>query len=264
MRRLILTLLTGMLAAACNGPGAGPGSSAERAVVTGTAMYRERIMLPPTAVFEVKLEDVSRQDVAATVIGAARIDGPGPYTFSIGYDPAKIDERMTYSVRGTVTVDDQLMFTTDMTYPVLTRGAGSEAELLLKRVPALPADDNDDSAALEGTFWILTHLGGTEVELTEHSLQPHLVLEADSNRAGGSGDCNRFSGGYEVEGNKLTFGQLAMTMMACVEGMTIDNQLSVALDGTETFIIEAGRLELLDSGGTVLATFKAGEPPARD
>jgi len=55
-----------------------------------------------------------------------------------------------------------------------------------------------------------------------------------------------------------------MTMMACVEGMTIDNQLSVALDGTETFIIEAGRLELLDSGGTVLATFKAGEPPARD
>lgn len=264
MRRLILTLLTGMLAAACNGPGAGPGSSAEPAVVTGTAMYRERIMLPPTAVFEVKLEDVSRQDVAATVIGAARIEGPGPYTFSIGYDPARIDERMTYSLRGTVTVDGQLMFTTDMTYPVLTRGAGSEAELLLKRVPALPADDNDDSAALEGTFWILTHLGGTEVELAEDSAQPHLVLEADSNRAGGSGDCNRFSGGYEVDGSKLAFGQLAMTMMACIEGMDVDNRLAAALSDTKTFTVEGRQLQLVEAGGTVVASFEVGEPAATE
>src|SRR3990172_1248087 len=36
--------------------------------VTGTASYRERIALPPDAVFEATLEDVSRADAPAEVI----------------------------------------------------------------------------------------------------------------------------------------------------------------------------------------------------
>jgi putative lipoprotein len=38
---------------------------------------------------------------------------------------------MQYSVRATIRHADQLLFTTDTHYPVLTRGAGNTADVLL-------------------------------------------------------------------------------------------------------------------------------------
>jgi putative lipoprotein len=45
--------------------------------------------LPPGAVLEATLEDVSRADAAAEVIGQARVEEPGnpPIPFEIRYDP---------------------------------------------------------------------------------------------------------------------------------------------------------------------------------
>jgi putative lipoprotein len=53
--------------------------------INGTATYRERMALPPDAVFEVTLEDISRADATADVLGRARIENPGnpPFHFSI-------------------------------------------------------------------------------------------------------------------------------------------------------------------------------------
>ena len=245
----------GLIAVAC----ADYGTEEEQAEITGTAMYRERIMLPPNAVFEATLEDVSRADAPATVLGTATVEGAGPYEFAIAYDASQIDERMSYAVRGKVTVDGQLMFTTDTTNPVLTRGAGNTVDLMLKRVARSTGGD-DGGAALEGTYWKLTEVGGGTFELGEHALEPHLAL--DGGQASGAGDCNQFSGGYELDGNKLAFGQLAMTMKACFEGMEVDSKLSTALGNTESFAIEGNSLMLMDPGGTVVATFEAGEAPA--
>ncbi|MGD8439016.1 MAG: YbaY family lipoprotein [Holophagae bacterium] len=105
-------------------------------VVRGTATYRERMALPPDAVLEVTLEDVSRMDVPAEVIGRVEIADPGnpPYAFEIPYDADAIDERHSYSVWARITRDGTLMFTTDTAAPVLTRRAGNEVELVLKRV----------------------------------------------------------------------------------------------------------------------------------
>ena len=57
--------------------------------VSGTATYRERMALPPGAVLEVVLEDVSRADAPAEVIGLARVENPGnpPFRFEIAYRP---------------------------------------------------------------------------------------------------------------------------------------------------------------------------------
>src|SRR5204863_418738 len=96
--------------------------------VAGSATYRERIALPPNAVFEVTLEDVARADAPAEVIGRTRLDQPGqpPFHFSIQYDPARIVESHRYHLRARVTVAGDLMFTTDQSYPVLTQGNGSQ------------------------------------------------------------------------------------------------------------------------------------------
>ena len=70
-------------------------SSVQGAVVRGQALYRERIALPPGSVFEATLEDVSRADAHAAVLGTFRAEnaGPVPIRFEIAYDPKAIDER---------------------------------------------------------------------------------------------------------------------------------------------------------------------------
>jgi copper homeostasis protein (lipoprotein) len=102
--------------------------------VTGTATYMQRIALPPTAVFEASVQDVSRADAAAEVIGSVRIESPGqpPIAFAIEVDPKRIDERRRYTVRATISVDGKLLLTTDRAYPVLTQGNGREVALLLR------------------------------------------------------------------------------------------------------------------------------------
>lgn len=103
--------------------------------VTGEATYRERIALPPNAVFEAILEDVSRQDVPAEVIARTRLENPGqpPFRFSIAYDPARIVDSHSYSIRARVSVAGNLMFTMDRSYPVLTQGHGSETPIIMMR-----------------------------------------------------------------------------------------------------------------------------------
>ena len=105
--------------------------------VSGTVAYRERIAMPPDAVVIVKLLDTSRMDVAAEELGVHLIDGPGsvPVPYSIAFDPAEIDERHTYSVRATISLGDELLWTTDTNYPVITGGNPLTADLLLVAVP---------------------------------------------------------------------------------------------------------------------------------
>jgi uncharacterized lipoprotein YbaY len=86
--------------------------------------------LPPGAVLEATLEDVSKADAAAEVIGRTQLENPGnpPIRFEIPYDPSRIDPRMSYAVRARITVDGKPFFITDQHYPVLTRGKGDEVE----------------------------------------------------------------------------------------------------------------------------------------
>lgn len=111
-------------------------NAAQAAELSGTAFYRERIALPPSAVFVATLEDVSRADAPAEVLGRVEVAPAGqvPIAFAIPYDPARIDPRFTYAVRATIRVDGRLRFTTTTVHPVLTRGHGDRVELLLQRV----------------------------------------------------------------------------------------------------------------------------------
>lgn len=113
-----------------------PSEHASEAEVTGQATYRERIALPDGAYFSVTLEDVSRADAKAEIIGGARFalkSGP-PIPFSISYDPARIKASNRYAVRAHIEHDGRLLFATDTHYPVLTHQAPDTVELLLKRV----------------------------------------------------------------------------------------------------------------------------------
>ena len=105
------------------------------ALVEGVATYRERMALPPGALFEAILEDVSATDAPAKEIARSELASPSgpPFRFAIAYDPADIEPAHAYSVRARVTLGGELMFTSDSAHLVLTRGNGRTVDILLKR-----------------------------------------------------------------------------------------------------------------------------------
>ena len=441
------------------------------AQLKGTASYRERVALTPDAVFEAMLEDVSRADAQAIVIGSVRIDKPAqvPIRFEIPYDPARIDQSHSYSVRGRIARGSQLLFTSDQAYPVLTRGHGKEMQLLLRMVkaskpanrPALaaplgalpatfigelpcadcpgiryqvnlfpdrvfvsrmtylgrgdegnsddigsyvvssdrstiilkgdrdapvmlriknadtlrmldvegrdiesplnydlqrtkevelleprgqmrgmyryfadaglftecrtrrkwPVAQEKDNAALEAayakarlapgeellanlegqvamrpkmegqgsqptlvverfvgfspgetcgarfssvplenTYWKLVRLGGKSITVAPKQREPYFVLDSKTKRIAGFGGCNRFTGAYQRNGDRLILAKMAMTFMACPEEMETERDFVAVLEQTKSWKILDDRFELFDSGGSFLARFMGRAP----
>ena len=109
---------------------------ARGAIIEGTAIYRERIAIPPNSVFEAILEDVTIIDAKAIEIGQVsfRPSGGTPIRFSITFNPARIDPTRLYSVRAHILANGRPMFASDRLHPVLTRGAGHTVDILLKMV----------------------------------------------------------------------------------------------------------------------------------
>lgn len=326
-------------------------------MITGTATYKERIALAPGAVLEVTLEDVSRADAPAVVIGRTRVESLGapPFHFSITFDPAKVQVTHRYAVRARITLSDQLLFTTDTVQPVLGASDRTSVDLLLRRAGAattavtlpakvapveparrirgaysyladsgfftdcrsgqrLPVAQEGDNAALEAaysrtrtqpgaavlaevdgrvemrlpmeggqpkptllierfiqvrpggcetasdaslenTYWKLVQLNGTPVELFERQREAHLILQPAQHRVMGSGGCNCLQGSYRLDANKLSFGQVAATLMACRDGMEQERKFLAALPRVGHWAVTGERLELFDASGVLLTQF---------
>ena len=225
--------------------------------ITGSVTYRERIALPPDAVLQVALLDVSRMDVAATLIAEKTLvpEQGVPIPFELDYDPLLIDSRLVYAVRATIRHDDNLLFVTDTHYPVLTRGHGEKVDLVLKRSGGGAAAIAD--AELTNTRWLLRTLGEVKVEIDPDHRAPFLQFEdkTGSNIAHGYSGCNSFTGGYLVAGSVLSFDKLLSTMRACTD-MQIEDRFLDALQQTRSYLIESNWLILSGPDGE-LATFEA-------
>ncbi len=130
-KRIVLPGL--LLLISTSGAQAGGTDPGAATMVTGTVSYRERIALPPNAVILVQLRDVSLQDVAARLISEQIIkpEHSIPIPFALPYKPGDIDERMTYSVFASIRSGDRLLFVTDHSYQVLTRGQSNHVDLVL-------------------------------------------------------------------------------------------------------------------------------------
>lgn len=228
--------------------------------VKGTAIYRERIKLTPSAVFEATLEDVSRADAPSERMGSVRIENPGspPFRFEISYDPARITANHRYSVRARITVKERLFFTTDRAYPVLTSGHGREVELLLRRAGGSSAREALAPAGLLETYWRPVEIAGKSVTLAPDQREPHFVLTGDGNRVHGSTGCNRITGSFEESTDGLRFNGLATTRMMCPPPIAeLEAAFLKALNATTSHRIIGDAMELLDVSGALLMRLEA-------
>jgi putative lipoprotein len=95
--------------------------------------------LPPGAVFEAVIEDISKADAPSVVLGRTGATSiQVPVSFSIPYDPAKLDPRARYSVRARILVEGHLWFTSDTVHPVLRDAGDTRVEIVMRRVASAP------------------------------------------------------------------------------------------------------------------------------
>ena len=223
--------------------------------LTGTVTYRERIALPPSAVIEVKLLDVSRADAAAEVIAQTviRPRGQVPIPYRLRFNDVRIKPGHTYALRASIRVGGQLVFTSTTHQPVLT-GGPDQTDILVQRVADRPSGASGGDPAQPQGRWLAEDIrqGGVI-----DRLQTVLEIGADG-AVSGTGGCNRVAGKATIAGNAITFGPLASTNMACTPAaMDQEAKFFAALREVRSWRVDPTRrkLALLGADGKVLVVF---------
>ena len=124
-------------------------------------------------------------------------------------------------------------------------------------------DDNGSPSAAAGG----TELAGTQWVLDVSALG---VSDAGSvtswiaftrGRVNGNDGCNAFSGSYQLDGSKLTFGPLAGTKMACGGPPgDVSRKVTAALARVRAYELAADTLRLKDAGGETVLSYAASTP----
>lgn len=105
---------------------------------------------------------------------------------------------------------------------------------------------------LSGTQWWLKEMPGWEMATAPQV--PTLVFHSDK-QAGGRSGCNTWGGGYELKGDRLRFGEMRATLMACAYGMEVERLYLNMLEQVRRVRIEGETLTLANDAGADLARF---------
>ena len=125
--------------------------------------------------------------------------------------------------------------------------------------PAAPAPAAP-TAALEGTEWRLVDIGGQPAPAGADSTRhPGFTLLAEGRKVQGSAGCNRIMGTYQLHGEKLKFGPLATTRMACPD-MATETAFLTALKQTTRYEVSGSSLTLYGAD-TAVARLEAAAKP---
>lgn len=167
MRNPVLVALVAVaLASGCNqseqsapsnGNGNGRGNTAN-SVVTATAVRGDVVLrdteatLSGDARLTLELADVARpDDILAEEVRP--VSGQGPFVFELNFDPARVASGRDYVVTAMVT-DGERRYLQAISYPVLTRGHGSEIHVVLNTEPTAGEKLKEEFTRLRN------HIGG--------------------------------------------------------------------------------------------------------
>lgn len=226
--------------------------------VTGDVIYRERIAMPEGAVVKVQVADVSKQDAPADVIGEQVIENPGnvPVKFSVSYDASKIQPQATYAVSARIEVNGKLEWISTTRIPVITNGAPtSGVTVLVQRVGDSANTASSDDAAKKLMSGVWAWQGSTYKDGTKSTPSNPSQYTAQFNPDGNVGvkaDCNAGGGPYQVDGNKLTIGNMISTLALCPEG-SLGGEFMRDLQNAATFAFDGDNLVITmkDDDGTM-------------
>ena len=98
--------------------------------------------------------------------------------------------------------------------------------------------------------WEITAISGETVEATETA--PYLEFNTATNEVHGHTSCNLMNGSYTLDKKKLTFGNMATTMMAGPD-MELEREILDAINKSASVKPVSGeRLQIFDANGNLL------------
>lgn len=215
----------------------------------GTVTYRERMALPPSAIVEVRLVDVSLVDAPSTTIARTSLKGRRqvPIRYRLRFDDASIKAGRRYALQARITVDGRLWFTTT-THHAIFAGGADNTDILVERVRQAP---RAEAVSHPSGRWLAEDIrqGGVI-----DRLQTVIEITSDG-KVSGTGGCNRISGTASIRGDKMTFGPIVSTEMACAPAaMDQERKFFAALGDVRAWRIDPAqrKLVLLDATGKPL------------
>ena len=217
---------------------------AQAGTVKGSVTYLERIAVPPGAVLEVRLADVSRMDVAANILSLQRFAlDHVPFAFTLGYDDALIEPALSYTLQAEILRGGDVLYRSTRAYPVLTRGAGDSVDIVVARV----AGAQHSPAGLAGTRWRVSDIRGRALIADK---RPSIRF-LDGGEFGADSGCNQYVGTAAIESGAIRFPQaMAGTRMACPEPYgTLERDFIAALHEAAAYVRDGDNLALIDQAG---------------
>lgn len=255
-------LLCGLLAGCANRP------PPPDAVITGVALARERVLLPPDVVFEATLVDVTNPELPPVVLGRQRRESAGnpPYAVRIPYPTVRFGPKGKYEVQAVVTLDGRVRLATARRYSVPQDAAYRHVNLWLERAQPLSATA-DAAVPLTLTHWRLIEIAGERVPRpSQGTTVPYVVFqpeEAGLLRVTGSGGCNRFVADYAVSGARLRVSSLVTNITLCLKQAARETQFLELLTAAAELEQQDTQLRLKGAEGEVLLRLEADETPLR-
>lgn len=113
-------------------------------------------------------------------------------------------------------------------------------------------------ALLAAASWRLTELMGKPVPApVEGQNAPSLTFERQAPNVHGFAGCNNLTGNAEfMPGNRLRFGNLAVTQKACLD-MTVETEFVKVLNTADNYVLDGENLVLQKARMAPLARFEA-------
>jgi putative lipoprotein len=139
----------------------------------------------------------------------------------------------------------------------MTRRSLAAIAAALAILLVVAACGSSSSTSLPGSHWTVTSING---KTTEADGTPTIEFGSDGKVAGTTG-CNRYGGSVTIDGDKITFGPLASTLIGCEGAIATQEQaFTAALQGATNWSVGSnGQLTLKGAGDIVARPIE--QPP---
>lgn len=195
---------------------------------------------------------ITFSEIASTLMACADADG-NPDNTIMDQEQAYLDalhKATVYTING-----DTLNIGTDDNPAVLvfTRGTATAEPTTQPTEEVIIPGSNE----LAGTAWNLTEING-QAPIADRPV----TIQFDDKQASGSSGCNSYGGEYAVDGNKITFANVFMTEMACMDPTGIMEQEQSYLETLRTvttYTVEGDTLTIRSEVNPAQLVFTRGQ-----
>lgn len=212
----------------------------------GVVLLKPAFSLPPDSILDVQLLEVARADAPGALIGRSRSGpvGRSPYPVTITMVDAAIQPQGRYLLRATVRDGERLLFTSTTAVPWQPA----------HRLPLRLVLEAVDGGPLRGYPWLRAPAASVPVREDAPRKEQQFSLDPLTTALRGSGDCNRFSGSYDLQGDRLRLLPAIKTPMDCEPSVIADEEafLAALARVRRWRLDDQGRLELLADSGDLL------------